>query len=312
MAGDLGRLSCLVWMTFCSLRDKWWWCFRFCVLLCWTCRLLPSVLRIFEEFHRMYCLAFEPWGHIDHSGIECRCRSSDCMGAYVNAITFDHPGSINVVPTAGVLWSLSDEVPLVRPGSVPFMTEQAGAYGWLLLATHKRMMTGGLAACDWLTPVTRGGGGGRTAPISVVEQADVSWLGGADCWWCVSLGGSVGVCILTWTQVLVVQSVCVDCFVALSNRSIRFACVPVLGESICYCALGHGWFVRDIWRMQTAFDDMTPVGFHDVIIENLLNTPNYRSRMFLPGDITSLRRRWTCISIRLRWRHCAMPISGVW
>ena len=35
-----------------------------------------------------------------------------------------------------------------------------------------------------------------------------------------------------------------------------------------------------------------PVGFHYVIIENLSNTPGYRSQMLSPGDITSLRRLW--------------------
>ena len=29
-------------------------------------------------------LAFEPWGHVDHTGVECRCRSSDQTGAYVH------------------------------------------------------------------------------------------------------------------------------------------------------------------------------------------------------------------------------------
>ena len=42
----------------------------------------------------------------------------------------------------------------VRPGSVPFVSDRAGAYGRLLLATHELMMTGGLVACDWLRPVT--------------------------------------------------------------------------------------------------------------------------------------------------------------
>ena len=36
----------------------------------------------------------------------------------------------------------------------------------------------------------------------------------------------------------------------------------------------------------------TPVGFHDVLLENLSNTPDYRARIALPRDITSLRRRW--------------------
>ena len=34
----------------------------------------------------------------------------------------------------------------------------------------------------------------------------------------------------------------------------------------------------------------TPVGFHDVMIENLLNTPDYHARLVSARDITSLRR----------------------
>ena len=36
----------------------------------------------------------------------------------------------------------------------------------------------------------------------------------------------------------------------------------------------------------------TPVGFHDVMIENLSSTPDYRTRLVSARDITSLRRRW--------------------
>ena len=58
-------------------------------------------------------------------------------------------------------------------GLIPFVSNRAGAYGRLLLATHEHIITGGLTACDWFTPVTRGAW--RVAPpISVVEQADVS------------------------------------------------------------------------------------------------------------------------------------------
>ena len=61
----------------------------------------------------------------------------------------------------------------VRPGTVPFMSCRAGAYGWLALATHERMMTGGLVACDWLRPVTQGAW--RVAPpISVVTHTAMS------------------------------------------------------------------------------------------------------------------------------------------
>ena len=48
--------------------------------------------------------------------------------------------------------------------------------------------------------------------------------------------------------VLVVQSVRISYFVALSDWSIRFACVPVSGESIFYCVLDHGF----VWGMAHA------------------------------------------------------------
>ena len=120
-------------------------------------------------------LDFEPWGHVDHMGVECGCRSSDRTGTYVHAVAFDHPTSTpvlshqapsnygDVLPggnTTGVpgvsgvpsvLVSSCDGVPSVWPGSVPFVSDRAGAYGRLLLATHEHMMTGGLAACNWLT-----------------------------------------------------------------------------------------------------------------------------------------------------------------
>ena len=84
--------------------------------------------------------------------------------------TVSVPG-VTSVPDVHV--SSSDEVPSVRPGSVPFVSDRAGAYGLLLLATHERMMTGGLSACDWLTSVTRVAW--RVAPpIGVVEHADIS------------------------------------------------------------------------------------------------------------------------------------------
>ena len=38
--------------------------------------------------------------------------------------------------------------------------------------------------------------------------------------------------------------------------------------------------------------DIAPVGFHDVLIENLAASPTWRSRHISPGDVTLLRRRW--------------------
>ena len=68
---------------------------------------------------------------------------------------------------------VSAEIHSVRPGSVLFVSRRAGAYGRLLLATYECMMMGGLSACDWLTPVMRGGW--RLVPqINAREIADVS------------------------------------------------------------------------------------------------------------------------------------------
>ena len=36
----------------------------------------------------------------------------------------------------------------------------------------------------------------------------------------------------------------------------------------------------------------TPVGFHDIMIENLSNTPDRHARLLSARDISSLRRRW--------------------
>ena len=69
--------------------------------------------------------------------------------------------------------ALSAGVPSVHPSAVPFVSCRAGAYGRLLLATHERMMTGGLVACDWLRPVTWRAW--RVAPpISVVTHTAAS------------------------------------------------------------------------------------------------------------------------------------------
>ena len=78
-------------------------------------------------------------------------------------------GSLIYAPDA----ASSVGVPSVRPGTIPFVSCRAVAYGQLLLATHERMMTGGLVACDWLRPVTRGAWC-VSPPISVVPHTAVS------------------------------------------------------------------------------------------------------------------------------------------
>ena len=137
-------------------------------------------------------LPFEPWGHIDHGGSQCHCLSSDRTGAYIHALSIDQSPRDSVSstllspPAAGETLLCGEKTPvdssalvsteilLVRPGSVPFVSHRAGAYGRLLLATYERMKTGTLAACDWLTPVTRGAW--RVAP-----PADAGgWMTSAD------------------------------------------------------------------------------------------------------------------------------------
>ena len=97
-----------------------------------------------------------------------------------------------------------------------------------------------------------------------MEHADVSLLGCTVCEWCVSLVVSVvdldtsivpdvfglHACWISCRFVvylgahtsssLVVRYVCVGCFVVVSDRSVRFACVPVSDDSVLYCGLYHG------------------------------------------------------------------------
>ena len=50
--------------------------------------------------------------------------------------------------------------------------------------------------------------------------------------------------------------------------------------------------------------DIAPQGFHDILIENLLASPTWRSCRVSPGDVTSLRRRWPkrlFRTLRKRW-----------
>ena len=186
-------------------------------------------------------LAFEPWGHVGHTGVECGCRSSDRTATYVHEVAFDHPTSI-CAPTALLSHQASsnsgylfpdpdsyDGVPSVCPDSVPFVSDRAGAYGRLLLATHERMMRGGLVACDWLRPVTWGG----------VACGSSNQRRGAVCGWCVSIVGSVVVLLLTWVHML-------WCALVLSDRSVRFTCVPVSGDSVSYCGFYLQYYVRGV------------------------------------------------------------------
>ena len=46
-----------------------------------------------------------------------------------------------------------------------------------------------------------------------------------------------------------------------------------------------------------------PEGFHDIVIEDLSDTPAWQSRRLLPGDVTSFRRLWSKILLRTMRKH---------
>ena len=51
---------------------------------------VPSVLWDIESLHGVspnVILSCEPWGHLDHSGGDCECLSSDSTGAYVHDLS---------------------------------------------------------------------------------------------------------------------------------------------------------------------------------------------------------------------------------
>ena len=130
------------------------------------CQRRPSVLP------RFVVLPFEPWGHIYHAGSDC--VSSPLLSPQ-DVITGEGGGVSSgeeITSDSSVL--VSTEIHSVRPGSVSIVSRRASPYGRQLLATYERMMTGGLSACDWLTPVTCGGW--RLAPPvdagEIVTSAD--------------------------------------------------------------------------------------------------------------------------------------------
>ena len=128
------------------------------------------------------------------------------------------------------------------------------AYGRLLLETHEHMMTGGLVACDWLRPVTQGGGGSVACGSSNHHRGThrckltrLQWLRGVrvahriSCHFVVDLG--------THTPIsLVVRSACVVFMrvVDLSDCSDLLDCIPASGwsdDSVlfygCECCTGR-------------------------------------------------------------------------
>ena len=132
---------------------------------------VPLVLRDIESLHSVspnVILSCEPWGHMDHSGGNCECLSSDSMGAYVHDLSLvteeASPVEVREDLSSFPFGDYSRESQLAgvgagHPGSVPFVSHRPGAYGRLLLAVYVRWKTGLLVASDWLHPVTRGAGG---------------------------------------------------------------------------------------------------------------------------------------------------------
>ena len=104
----------------------------------------------------------EPWGHVDHSDVNCACPSSDRTAAYVPRehlpVSEVEDASVHT-GESGAWMCHASCMGVGRPGSVPFVSNRPGAYGRLLLAVYVRWKTGLLVSSDWLHPVMRGAGG---------------------------------------------------------------------------------------------------------------------------------------------------------
>ena len=115
----------------------------------------------------------EPWGHVDHSDVNCACISLDRTAAYVHDLVVmprerlptSEMGDASVHTEESGAWMCHTHcMGVAQPGSVPFVSDRPGAYGRLLLAVYVRWKTGLLVSSDWLCPVTRGGGGLEGGP----------------------------------------------------------------------------------------------------------------------------------------------------
>ena len=108
----------------------------------------------------------DPWGHVEHCDANCACLKSDRTGPYIHNLLPMPETSDSTSPNDD---EISGEVEngfmfnndcgylgVGRPGSIPFVSKQPGAYDRLLLAVYVRWKTGLLISSDWLRPVTRG------------------------------------------------------------------------------------------------------------------------------------------------------------
>ena len=95
-------------------------------------------------------LYIEPWGHVNHSNVNCACLSSDRTAAYVHDLAL-MPWEcfpVSEVEDASVHTGESGArmchaycMGVGRPGSVPYVSNRPGSYGRLLLAVYVRWKT---------------------------------------------------------------------------------------------------------------------------------------------------------------------------
>ena len=109
---------------------------------------VPSVLQDIDKLHGVspnVSLSCEPWGHTDHTGVDCTCVSSDSTGAYVHGLsltTEEVPPmeDTEAISTAtggdGARMDLLAGAGVGRPGSVPFVSQRPGAIPGCLRAVE--------------------------------------------------------------------------------------------------------------------------------------------------------------------------------
>ena len=106
----------------------------------------------------------EPWGHVNHSDVNCACLSSDRMAAYVHDLALmprERLPASEVEDASVHTWECGVRMchaycmGVGRPGSVPFVSDRPCVYGRLLLAIYVRWK-GLLVSSDWPRPVIRG------------------------------------------------------------------------------------------------------------------------------------------------------------
>ena len=114
-----------------------------------------------------------PWGHSEDCVAKCNCLVSDRTGAYVHCLIpkitqtgLTPMDNIDVSEEIATGFTFNDDCGYLgvgRAGSIPFVSEKPGAYGWLLLAVYVRWKTGLLISSDWLR-LGSGARGGRSCP----------------------------------------------------------------------------------------------------------------------------------------------------